>query len=396
MMQSDNERARRWRLVLGKQPQDDAAAQEAGGAPGAAGGDPLPQQDQAMARALESLYGDRREGDLSDSNPDIVRWLEDIRTYFPDPIVQIMQKDALDKLNLRRLLAQPEFVEAIEPDVNLVSNLLALRRMMPAKTRESAKAVVRKVVQALLEQLEFPLRQAINGSVSRALVTRRPRHAEINWRRTIRANLKHYQPTHQTIIPETLWGNGRKRSALRDVILALDTSGSMATSIVYGSIYGAVMASLPALATRVVMFDTAVVDLSDQLDDPVEMLFGLKLGGGTNIDRALAYCQAQITRPQQTILVLVSDLFEGGSKEGMVQRIATLVDAGVQVIVLLALNDAGAPRFDRQMAQVLVELGVPAFACTPQQFPDLMAAAINGRDIGQWAAAQNIVTAPDN
>ena len=208
--------------------------------------------------------------------------------------------------------------------------------------------------------------------------------------------MKHYQTDLQTVVPETLVGYGRKRSALRDVIIALDTSGSMATSVVYGSIYASVMASIPALATKLVMFDTKVVDLSDQLNDPVELLFGLKLGGGTNIDRALGYCQQLVTRPRETVLVLLTDLFEGGDKENMVRRVATLVNDGVQIVTLLALNDQGAPRFDRQMAQELVNLGVPAFACTPQLFPDLMGAVLNGRDLRQWAASHNIVTAPDN
>jgi Mg-chelatase subunit ChlD len=232
--------------------------------------------------------------------------------------------------------------------------------------------------------------------LNRALRTRRPRHKEINWNRTIHANLKHYQADKRTIIPETLVGYGRKRSALRDVILCLDASGSMATSIVYASIYAAVMASLPALATRLVMFDTAVVDLTEELHDPVELLFGIRLGGGTNIDRALGYCQQLVTRPRDTVLVLISDLFEGGDRESMLRRTATLVSDGVRVVVLLALNDQGTPRFDRQLAQELVALGIPSFACTPAQFPDLMAAALNGRDIGQWASQQQIITTPNN
>ncbi|WP_420644748.1 VWA domain-containing protein [Candidatus Leptofilum sp.] len=395
-----DENGRRWRLILG-QTQEEQAQEAQPGEGNDEGEDQqsqsgLSEQDQAMDEALEALYGDSTGGDLSDSNPDIARWLGDIRTYFPASVVQVMQQDALNKLNLRRLLNQPEFLEAIEPDVQLVANLLALRRVMPSKTKETAKEVVRQVVEQLLEQLTYPLEQAISGSLNRATRTRRPRHKEINWGRTVHANLKHYQADHKTVVPETLVGYGRKRSALRDVIIALDTSGSMATSVVYGSIYASVMASIPALATKLVMFDTKIVDLTDQLADPVELLFGLKLGGGTNIDRALGYCQQLVTRPRDTVLVLLTDLFEGGNKENMIRRVATLVSDGVQIVALLALNDQGAPRFDRQMAQELVNLSVPAFACTPQLFPDLMGAVLNGRDIRQWAATHGIVTAPDN
>ena len=395
-----NEHGRRWRLILGQTADPDSGEDTPGDGEGDGEGEAqqssLSEQDQAIDEALEALYGDSTGGDLSDSNPDIARWLGDIRTYFPASVVQVMQQDALNKLNLRRLLNQPEFLATIEPDVQLVANLLALRRVMPGKTKETAKEVVRQVVEQLLEQLTYPLEQAISGSLNRAVRSRRPRHKEINWGRTIHANLRHYQVDQQTVVPETLVGYGRKRSALRDVIIALDTSGSMATSVVYGSIYASVMASIPALATRLVMFDTSVVDLSDQLDDPVELLFGLKLGGGTNIDRALGYCQQLVTRPRDTVLVLLTDLFEGGNKENMIRRIATLVSDGVEIVTLLALNDQGAPRFDRQMAQELVNLGIPAFACTPALFPDLMGAVLNGRDIRQWAATHNIVTAPDN
>ncbi|MEM7332200.1 MAG: VWA domain-containing protein, partial [Chloroflexota bacterium] len=286
------ERQRRWRLVLGKiDDQPEEGEGEAGEESGTPTDSELSTEDQAMDQALESLYGDSEEGDLGDSNPDIARWLGDIRNYFPDSVVQIMQRDALKRLNLRKLLAQPEFLEAVEPDLDLVSNILALKKVMPEQTKQTAKQVVRKVVEALQEKLTFPMQQAIIGSLDKAQRTRRPKHHDINWLRTIHTNLKHYQPDYQSVIPETLVGYGRQRSSVKDVILALDTSGSMTTSVVYGSVYAAVMASINALTTKVVMFDTAVVDISDQMDDPVEALFGIRLGGGTNIDKALAYCQ---------------------------------------------------------------------------------------------------------
>jgi Mg-chelatase subunit ChlD len=233
----------------------------------------------------------------------------------------------------------------------------------------------------------------VAGSLNRASRTRRPRHAEIDWPRTIRANLKHYQPAYHTIIPETRIGFGRKRSALRDVILCVDQSGSMASSVVYAGVFGAVLASLPAVRTRVIVFDTNVVDLTEQLDDPVELLFGVQLGGGTDINRALARCQELIERPRETILVLISDLYEGGQRAEMLKRAAALLGSGVQLVALLALSDDGAPSYDHQLAADLAELGAPAFACTPDHFPDLMAAAINRQDLAQWAAARGIVTA---
>ncbi len=196
------------------------------------------------------------------------------------------------------------------------------------------------------------------------------------------------------MIPETLHGFGRKaRRPQREVVLCIDQSGSMANSVVYSSIFGAVLASLPAVSTKLVVFDTAVVDMTEQLDDPVDLLFGVQLGGGTDINGAVAYCQSLIREPRNTIFVLISDLYEGGVEPQLLRRAASLVESGVQCVALLALSDEGAPAYDRALAAKLAALGVPSFACTPDAFPGLMAAAIRRDDIGAWAAGQGIVTA---
>jgi hypothetical protein len=167
----------------------------------------------------------------------------------------------------------------------------------------------------------------------------------------------------------------------------------MATSVVYAGIFGAVLASLPAVSTRVVVYDTAVVDLTEELHDPVDVLFGTQLGGGNDTPRALTYCQALIRQPQNTIFILISDLYEGAGSEEMLKRLGSMVASGVTVIALLALADDGRPSYDQQNAAALAALGVPVFACTPDLFPDMMAAAINRQDLNQWAAKQNIITA---
>jgi hypothetical protein len=404
---ANDEQVRRWRLILGKdEAQSEGDSRAVGGQPGGEESDEqgasqpgsedgLSERDQAIDDALDALYGD--EGGLADASPDIARWLGDIQRYFPQPVAQLMEHDALKKLNLQKLLAQPELMAHIEPDLDLATRILALSKVLPVDVRESARQVVRQVVEAIIEKLDYPLRQAIQGSINRAQQSRRPRRAsEINWLHTIRVNLKHYQPAQRTIVPERMIGFSHQRHALRDVILCIDQSASMAKSVVYASIFGSVMASLPSLSTKLVLFSTEVVDLTDKLEDPVDLLFGIRLGGGTNINRALTYCQGLVTRPRDTILVLISDLYEGGSTEGVMRQAAALTANGVQTIVLLALNDQGAPRFNRQLAQELVNLGIPSFACTPGLFPELMGAAINGHDIRQWAAANNIVTAPGN
>ena len=373
------ERLRRWRLALGADATDGASMSLRG-------------SDASIDNALEELYGERSAG-LGGSSPRVARWLGDIRTYFPSTVVRLLQQDALQRLNLTQMLMQPELLETVEADVHLVATLLSLHRVMPAKTKDTARQVVRKVVEELERKLANSLLQAVRGSLNRATRSSRPRAAEIDWHRTIRANLKNYVPERGTIIAEKLVGYGRKRSSLRDIVLCVDQSGSMASSVVYAGVFGAVLASLRAVTTRMVVFDTSVVDLTDELADPVDVLFGVQLGGGTDINRALAYCQQIITRPSQTILVLVTDLYEGGNAHEMNQRVAQIVGGGVQMVCLLALSDKGSPSYDARNAAALAALGVPAFACTPDLFPDLMAAAISRRDLALWAARHDIVTA---
>ncbi|MDQ2886269.1 MAG: VWA domain-containing protein [Chloroflexota bacterium] len=391
MKSDEKERLRRWRLVLGKNA-GEAMGSGTAGSGTTGGGIDLNVHDLGMDKVLEALYDAERSGGLGSSAPNVARWLGDIRTYFPSSTVRVMQQDALERLRLTQMLLEPEMLEHVDPDVHLVASLLTLSKVIPEKTKDTARMVVRKVVDELERKLANSLIQAVRGSLNRATRTQRPRANEINWDRTIRANLKNYLPEHGTIIAERLIGHGHKRSSLRDIVLCVDQSGSMATSVVYAGIFGAVLASIQAVSTRMVVFDTAVVDLTDDLQDPVDLLFGTQLGGGTDINRALVYCQQIIPRPNQTILVLITDLYEGGSRDDMLRRAAELVASGVQVVCLLALSDKGTPSFDQHNAAVLASMGIPAFACTPELFPDLMAAAIQKHDLALWAAKNDIVT----
>ncbi|GHF62383.1 MULTISPECIES: VWA domain-containing protein [Streptomyces] len=383
----DAERLRRWRMVLGADSADST-------------GHALTGQDAAMDGALNALYGGGagkkpggrgtggRTAGLGASAPSVARWLGDIRTYFPSSVVQVMQRDAIDRLGLAALLLEPEMLEAVEADVHLVGTLLSLNKAMPETTKETARTVVRKVVEDLEKRLESRTRATLTGALDRSARISRPRHRDIDWNRTVRANLANYLPVPGsaegtgTIVPERLIGYGRaSRSAQKDIVLCIDQSGSMAASVVHASVFGAVLASMRTLSTRLVVFDTAVVDLTDQLDDPVDVLFGTQLGGGTDINRALAYCQSRITRPADTVVVLISDLYEGGIRDEMLKRVAAMKDSGVQFVTLLALSDEGAPAYDHDHAAALGALGAPAFACTPDLFPDVMAAAIEKRPL---------------
>ncbi|MFI7668357.1 VWA domain-containing protein [Nocardia sp. NPDC049526] len=375
----DETQSRRWRLVLGT-----AAEQPLGGLDSA--------DDEAMDRALGAVYNTddqtsgKRSAGLGGSAPKVARWLGDIRTYFPSTVVEVMQRDAVDRLNLTQLLLEPELLEAVEPDVHLVGTLLSLNRVMPETTKATARMVVEKVVREIEQRVAAHTVAAVSGALNRAARVTRPRLRDIDWDRTIRKNLANYLPEHRTVVPERLVGYGRKAQAVRrDVVLAIDQSGSMASSVVYASVFGAVLASMRSLKTSLVVFDTEVVDLTEQLTDPVEVLFGTQLGGGTDINRAIAYSQSLITRPADTLFVLISDLYEGGIREEMLRRVNAMRESGVQVVVLLALSDDGAPAFDHDNAAALAALGIPAFACTPDKFPDLLALALDRGDIQAWA-----------
>ena len=373
-----NERLERWRLLLGGHEADGLGVTLSGRA-------------LAMDRAMAALYdAGPRTGSLGASAPLAARWLGDIREYFPSSIVRVMQKDAIERLGMERLLLEPEMMEAIEPDINLVTTLMSLSGVIPQRAKATARQVVQRVVQDLQRKLAQPMRQAVVGALKRSSRNRRPRHAEIDWHRTIRANLKHYQPEYGVIVPETRIGFGRARQQLTTVIVCIDQSGSMGQSVVYSGVFGAVLASIPALRTHVVAFDTNVADLTSQMTDPVDVLMGIQLGGGTDINRALAYCQTLITRPADTVLVLITDLYEGGDRSEMLKRAAAIARSGVRLVTLLALADSGAPSFDESNAAALATQGIPSFACTPDRFPDLMAAALQARDLGQWAADQGI------
>jgi hypothetical protein len=383
---SQDERLRRWRLLLGGGNCDGTGCSLSGADIGI---------DQAVSALYDSnsedVQKDNRLVGMGASKPNVARWLGDIRAYFPSSVVRVMQQDALERLNLKALLLEPELLETVDADVHLITTLLALKGAIPDTTRDTARRVVGKVVEELRRKLENPTRQAIQGTLNRAVRNRRPRHNEIDWNRTIRANLRHYQPDYHTIIPETRIGYGRKRASLRDIILCVDQSGSMGTSVVYSGIFGAVLASLPALTTHMVVYDTSVVDLTADLHDPIDLLFGVQLGGGNDTPRALTYCQGLVHRPTDTILVLISDLYEGSGEAAMIRKLAELLAAGVQVVTLLALSDKGAPSYNHDAAAKLAAMGIPVFACTPDLFPDMMATAISRQDVTQWAAKHNIV-----
>ncbi|RLP10007.1 VWA domain-containing protein [Propionibacterium australiense] len=375
----------RWRLMLGTDSTGGARRHEV-----------LTVEQRAMDRALARLYdvgdedgqaGRRRagRGGLESAMPSVAAWLGDIRRYFPNRVVQVMQNDAIERFGLAAMLAQPEILENLEPDVHLVATLARLSSVIPEESKQTARQVVSTVAEQVAERIANRMRQSVRGALDRASRTARPRPSDIDWGRTIAANLKNYLPEQRTIVPERLVGYGRRhRGVQREFVICLDQSGSMATSVVYASIMAGVMASISALRTHLVAYSTDIADLTSQLSDPVDVIFGAQLGGGTDTAPALEYCRRSITRGSDAVVILISDLYDA-RPERMIDQAQRIRADGATMIALLALSDDGVPSYNRSVAAELAGLGVPAFGCTPDAFPELIAAAIEGEDLGHWA-----------
>ena len=357
---------KRWKLLLNLSQEGDQSEEGEEEA--------LSAEEQGMAEVLNELYGEKaRAAGISKSQPKLHKWLGDIRTYFPTSVVRMMQKDAMDRYGLEELLLEPEILEAVEPDVHLVATLLSLQKALSEEVKESARKVIRKVVDELQEKLQPLMIKAIKGRINRSVHERKPNPATIDWNRVIRANLKHYQPDYKTIIPEKWYGYGHKQRGLKDVILLVDQSASMSESVIYASIYAAVLAQLKSLNTHLIFFDTSVVDMSQELRDPVDLLFGAQLGGGTLISKALRYAGQKVQNPKDTHLFIISDMDEGGTIAQLIKQLKNLKDRGVHIQVLLNLSDEGKPYYSERVAKKVAALDIPAFACTPDQFPDIVA-----------------------
>jgi hypothetical protein len=384
-------RIEKWRLILGKTAEESLRL-----AGGCAGGQallegPLAEIDEALGMIYEveeekpDPSGKPRSAGLGKSAPKLAKWLGDIRTYFSRDVVKVIQQDAIERKGLKQLLFEPETLGEVTPSVELVGTLMSLKGMIPDRTKETARQVVRAVVEEILKRLRSGMEQAVRGALDRSRHSPLRSLPNMDWRRTIAKNLKNYDRKRKRIVPETFhfWARQHRRKEW-NVIVCMDESGSMAESVVYGSVMGAILASLPALETHVVVFDTEVVDLTPQLSDPVELLFGVQLGGGTDINRAVKYCQGLITDPRKTLFILITDLFEGGNQAELVRRLEEMAGSGVRGVTLLALNDGGAPSYDESLAKKVRALGFPCFACTPNRLPDLLAAAIKGQDLSKF------------
>ncbi len=382
-MPFDTEQIRRWRLVLGKDSQEPL-----GGMCPSAGA--LSAGDAEIDAALAAIYdetetdaGGQRSAGLEKSAPRLAKWLGDIRTYFKDDVVTVIQQDAIERKGLKQLLFEPEMLRNVQPNIQLVGTLMSLSGRIPERTKETARMVVSAVVEEIKKRLEQKIRQAVLGALNRRDHSPLPSATAIDWKWTIGRNLKNFNTDLNTIIPDRVYFFSRaQKSNTWTVIVDMDQSGSMADSVVYGAVTGSIFASLPALDTHVIAFDTEVVDLTEKCgNDPVNMLFGVQLGGGTDINKSVGYCEQFITEPKRTLFILITDLFEGGNQAQLVRRLGDLAESGVRAICLLALSDSGIPSYDENLARKLATLGIPCFGCTPQKLPELLEGALRGADL---------------
>lgn len=334
--------------------------------------------------SLEFVYGESSGGpgwDLSHALPNIPRWLADVRRYFPSDVVAVIQKDAIERRGLKQLIFEKDMLPKLERNVDLLATIVALQQMIPDETRETARQVVREIAKEIMKKLESKIRTAVLGALNRNQHTPLRVYRNVDWKRTIQRNIKHYDRESRRLVPERFyfWANQQR---LRDwhIIVSVDQSGSMATSVVYSSIMASIFASLNVVRTSLVFWSTEVVDMTEVLRDPVDVLFGAQLGGGTDAPKAIAYCSGLVEQPEKTILVFISDLATSGEDE-MIAGLRQLVESKVKVLCLLALTDAGKPFYDHAAAKRVANLGIPTLACTPNRLVGLIEAILQGREI---------------
>ena len=384
-----NDRLRRWRLILGSEAQKRME--------GMGDGPDLSQEDLMMDTALDAIYNrDMKFGfgggaGKGASSPQISRWLGDVRTLFDKDIVKIIQSDAMERCGLKQLMFEPELLENIEPDMHMASMILTLKDQIPKKSKENAREFIRKIVEQINALLETDLKRAVTASINRKLHSPIPSASALDFQTTIRKGIKDYNTKLKKIIPQKYYFFERSATTAANkytVILDIDQSGSMGESVIYSSIMSCILASMSAIKTKVVAFDTNIVDLSEKCEDPIDLLFGFTLGGGTDIEKSIKYCTKYIENPKKTIFFLISDLEEGGNRAGLLRRLTQMKEDGVIVICLLAISDSGKPYYDANMAQRIANNGIPCFAAAPQMLPRLLEKAMKNEDMSEFATGK--------
>ncbi len=369
---NDSELLRRWRLILGRYA---STPNSAAMSPG----------DQQIDHALDYLYGREYQGrgllrapgsggSLDPSAVKAVDWLQRTRALFPQEVFERIQQHAVEKYQLAELLQDPDVLRSLEPNQALARTLLGMRGRLSAQVRDAVQDVIRQVVDEITRRLRP---QFVNALVGRRNRFRRSHIAStqnFDWRATIAANLRHYDVASGSLVIARPVFNARvKRHLPWDVILCVDQSASMLDSVMYSAVVAGILSSLPTVNVRLVVFDTGVVDLTHLAGDPVQLLLTVQLGGGTDIGRAMRYCETLVRTPQRTVVALISDFEEGALPGPLLASVQRLTEARVKVLGLAALDEAAQPVYDRGMAQRLAGRGAEVAALTPTHFAEWLA-----------------------
>jgi Mg-chelatase subunit ChlD len=364
----------RWRLLLGE-----AAEHACGGLGGEA---------QAADAALEWLYahdGERaergeRSAGLGPSALTVPDWINAIHTLFPKEVIERLERDAVERYGIDEVVTNLEVLERIEPSESLLRAVLHTKHLMNPEVLAAARRLVAKVVRRIMERLATEVRQAFSGTRDRRRRSRVRVARNFDFKRTVAANLRRYSPERRKLYLEAPVFNSRTRRHAEpwDIILLIDQSGSMVDSVIHSAVMAACLWQLPGMRTRLVAFDTEVVDLTADVSDPVELLMKVQLGGGTDIARAVGYAQSLVSSPARTVVALVSDFYEGGSEGELVRRVKALAESGVKVLGLAALDSRADPAYDRALAARLVAAGAQVGAMTPGQLAAWLAEKIQG------------------
>lgn len=321
----------------------------------------------------------RREGGTGASRLTAAAWITKIRKLFPKETVEILERHALETYGMTELLTDKEVLEKLEPNQELLKTILQLKHLMQGEVLETARRIVRQVAEEIAEKLKQDIRRSFLGRLDRNMASPVPSMRNLDIKKTIRKNLKHYDTERQSLMLEQVYFSGRTRRYHKwQVIIAVDESGSMLDSVIHSAVMAGIFAKLPMLDTRLVIFDTQVVDLSAHLEDPVATLMSVQLGGGTWITGALQYCESLMENPHRTMVVLVSDLCEGGSIQGLLGTSRSIIESGAKLICLTALDMEANPVYDRSTAQKLADLGAHVGAMTPEALGDFMGRIMNG------------------
>lgn len=374
----------RWRHMLGRFAANQLPCQ-------------MTPAQQRMEQALDFLYGqeyggrgvrgqsggvpgqstsEKTPGSLDPSQLNVPTWITEIRELFPQETVEIIEKHALERYHLTALVTDPATLEKLEPNMDLLKAVLTFRSQMQGQAvLQAARRIVREVVEDLRRRLENDIRRSLLGRLNRFQHSPLKVAQNLDWRGTLRQNLKHYDHDRQQLVIQSVKFFSRiERRLPWHVILCIDQSGSMADSVIHSAVMGGILAGLPALKVSFVVFDTAVVDLTDHADDPVELLMSVQLGGGTNIGQALAYCQTRVQNPQRTALILISDFAEGASPQTLLTCCRQLHESGVTLLGLASLEDQQATAYyDVGMAEQLAHHGMEIAALTPRRLAEWLA-----------------------